>query len=588
LTLRRRLLALFLALATAPILALGGLTYVQSVRALESLLGRQTAELASRASAGISDRMMLRESDLLLLTENAQTQRLFREMADHGQASAAAREAAERFLPAVWAQVRDSYESIELLTTEGRVIMRLGETAGPEASDPRPRTWLARREIRDGSGERLLGILSAQLRVDPLLPTALLETRFGSAGRTIVVDRTSGRVVYHVEPSRIGRPLSDLLPSGTNVAVDASASPLHIGGGDSARVASVVALNEPPWSVIATAATAEFAGPFHAMRTLNLAVVLAVTAAMTLVFVVMLRRSTQSLTRLTSAADAVGRGEFAPVLPAAGDDEVGRLTTAFAAMVTRIRTMIVELEQSRQMAVLGEFAAHVSHEIRNPLTSIKLNLQSLERDVRAGTIPADARVPLEITLREIRRLESVVRGVLDLTRQPSPNREVTSLHRILQNAVDLVHAQAERQGISLQLELAASQDGVRAAVERLGSAVLNLLLNAVDAMPEGGSLDISTASVLDENGCAGIVVLVRDTGPGVPDEMRDAIFRPFHTGKPGGTGLGLPLARRIAEEHGGRLVLEPPGRRGAVFRLELPLAAEPTPRAAAAASQAVS
>lgn len=560
-SLRARLLVLFIALAAAPILALGVWTYVQSMNALESLLGRQTAELAERAAAAISERAALLESDLLLIAENVETQALFSALGGD-RPGTGQRAAADRFLAAVWDRIADDYESIDLLSTDGAPVIRL-RRPGDMQIEPRGRTWTARRDIRDGEDGRVLGTVVARIRVDPMLPIEQLATRFGERGETVVVDRVTGLVLHHPDPRWLGAPFE------------------FIEDGE-ARVSSVVAVDEPPWDVIASASTAEFAPPFRAMNTLNLAVVLAVTITMTIAFALMLRRSTHSLTRLTSAADAVGRGDFAPVLPRAGDDEVGRLAGAFAVMVAKIRSMISEVEQSRQMAVLGEFAAHVSHEIRNPLTSIKLNLQSLERDAAEGRIPDDARVPIDITLREIRRLESVVRGVLDLARQPAAERGTVSLHAIAANAIELIRPQAERQHVEIRARLDAERDLVFGAAEPLGSAVLNLLLNALDAMPDGGSLVVESRTIRGDHpsvadaGEPGIALSVRDSGPGVPGHMRDEVFRPFHTGKPGGTGLGLPLARRIVAEHGGRLFLADPDARdddagGARFVLELPV-----------------
>ena len=133
-------------------------------------------------------------------------------------------------------------------------------------------------------------------------------------------------------------------------------------------------------------------------------------------FLVLLWRSTRSLGMLTVAADAVGRGNLEPELPRAGGDEVGRLASAFHIMTRRVRETMADIERSRQMAAVGQFASQIAHEIRNPLTSIKLNLQKLERAARAGRMPGESERPLEITLREIDRLDRVVHGVLQLGR----------------------------------------------------------------------------------------------------------------------------------------------------------------------------
>ena len=133
---------------------------------------------------------------------------------------------------------------------------------------------------------------------------------------------------------------------------------------------------------------------------------------------------------LTEAADRVGAGDLSPELPEDGEDEVGRLTRAFRVMVDRVRESLRQMEASRQMAAVGQFASQISHEIRNPLTSMNLNLQGLRREVESGKIPADSSRPVELCLKEVQRLDRVVRGVLNLARPPSEDMMPCSLHGV--------------------------------------------------------------------------------------------------------------------------------------------------------------
>jgi signal transduction histidine kinase len=289
---------------------------------------------------------------------------------------------------------------------------------------------------------------------------------------------------------------------------------------------------------------------------------------------VLLWRATRSLSQLTLAADEAGRGNLAPPLPSARRDEVGRLTTAFAVMLSRLRDTLAEMERSRQMAAVGAFAAQISHEIRNPLTSIKLNLQTLERGAAEGGVRTDLHGAVTISLREIRRLDRVVRGVLQLGRGRSATATTFSLGDVASSVSESLRPTFETQAITVDL---APHNGIhRVHGDRglIDSALMNLLINAADAMPGGGMIAIRLED-LDLDGRSVTRVRVEDSGAGVTEADRERIFTPFYTTKPGGNGLGLALAYRTVEEHHGRLWVEgrADGASGAVFIMEFPRAA---------------
>jgi signal transduction histidine kinase len=286
---------------------------------------------------------------------------------------------------------------------------------------------------------------------------------------------------------------------------------------------------------------------------LDLAVLLAVVVAVSVAFFLLLGRATASLDGLTMAADRVGRGDLNPDLPPAGTDEVGRLSAAFGLMTARIREMIAQVETSRQMGVLGRFAAELSHEIRNPLTAIKINLQGLARDARDGRLPDDSRRAIDMALREIKRLDLAVKTALRTGRPPADPRPF-HLHEVLAESVELVRPQAQERGVQVRVSLDATGDVLSGDGEAIRGAVLNLLLNAIEAMTAGGTLRVTTSSQ-ERDGAPVIDVRIRDDGPGIPPELRDRVFRPFFTTKHEGTGLGLSVALQTVRAHAGTLTL---------------------------------
>lgn len=583
-SLRTRFFALFTLLAVIPLVAVGGLGYMRSKRAVEALVATQVQQIARAAARQLADRYALHEANLLLLARNAETQRLFAAL-DAGDSAAIATAAsnAETYLDEAWRALGSAYAWIEVRDVDGRVLRRLGgdpvaSLGGPAAA--RPAAWLTLHEpIVPGAGSREAGAVFAAVLPDAMLPYEALETRFGASGYSVVVDRSTGRVLYHPRHAYFHQTIGEWArSSGWNIdpaVLEKPEGTFTYREGDSSRVAFFQSLGSPPWTVLASGSVDEFGGPFARSRATDLAVILLLTIAVWIAYTLLARRATDSLATLTAAADRVGAGDYTPDLPKAGHDEVGRLTTAFQLMVTQVRESLQQMETSRQMAAVGAFASQISHEIRNPLTSLQMNLQGLQRDVESGRIPPDLARPVQLSLKEVHRLDGVVSGVLSLARPRRVPVAPCSLHRVIDEALDLLRAQLAAARVTVLPDLSAPEDTVLGDGEALKSVFLNLCLNGAEAMPGGGTLCVITESAATRDGSA-IRVQVEDDGAGVPSQLREDIFKPFFSTKTDGTGIGLSLAARIIEEHRGTLVLAKPrhASRGSAFVIELPLVAK--------------
>jgi signal transduction histidine kinase len=197
------------------------------------------------------------------------------------------------------------------------------------------------------------------------------------------------------------------------------------------------------------------------------------------------------------------------------------------------------------------------------------------RWTRSGRLPEYCLEPLEISIKEVERLNDSVTGVLQLSKTQDSPRELVGLHKLLDEAADLVVSRFRRQNVGLSLSLDAEADLVLARPGQLKSAALNLMVNALEAQPGGGHLEIrTTLSRMEELGGPVVSLHFKDEGPGVPADIRDRVFEPFFTHKPGGAGIGLAMAKQSVEENGGQLVLAPSFARkeGAEFVVILPLA----------------
>jgi signal transduction histidine kinase len=583
-SLRARILALFLGLGVVPILLLGGIGYARSMRAVRGFLEEQTSAIARQVASELEDRHARRLSELLLLVENAETQRLYRTRADTGRAAAdSALLAAEQYLSAAWDRLGGSYRQIELFDLDDRSILSLGSPDGSRAAtpavaaDPSPGARVRVPVLDLETGEDT-GVLSAEVLLPTVLPREALEVSFGRSGTSVVLDRREGVILHHPSRRFVHQPLSALLgPDGWDVDVGTLASgsgTFHFSRADSTHVASFVSLTDPPWTVVSMAALDEFAPPFRGARRGDLLIVLLVAALVGSAFVVTTHRVTASLEALTEASERVGRGDLNPPLPVPGPDEVGRLSAAFRLMVEQVREMLRRVEEAREMAVMGELTSSVSHQIRNPLTSIKLNLQGLEEEARSEGMSERSIRSLQICLREVGHLEEAVRQMRQLARTHPPDRVESSLHALLAQSVELLRSQLEAHGVTVEMKLGASRDTVLADPEELKSVFVNLLVNAEEAMEGGGSVHVTTSNPPGAVTDGTVLVELRDEGPGVPEEARERIFRPFVTTKKDGTGFGLAIARLTVQEHQGTIRVGPGGP-GATFQVELPLVREP-------------
>jgi signal transduction histidine kinase len=221
-----------------------------------------------------------------------------------------------------------------------------------------------------------------------------------------------------------------------------------------------------------------------------------------------------------------------------------------------------ELKQSEQLAALGKLLAGVAHEIKNPLAAIRSTVQLWER-LPATTKTEDS---TKAILQSVDRLDDILRRLLLFARAESRDRRPCEINRLLSDTFTLLEAQAAGQNVKLDLELQWEIPSVSGSATMLHQVFLNLVLNALQAMPNGGHLSASTKY----NAKTRMVeVKVADTGPGISAEDRTHLFQPFFTTKPDGTGLGLALCHEVVQQHGGRIELVC-GEGGAVFLVSLP------------------
>jgi signal transduction histidine kinase/CHASE3 domain sensor protein len=288
------------------------------------------------------------------------------------------------------------------------------------------------------------------------------------------------------------------------------------------------------------------------------------------------------------------------------EDTLQKMAEQVGAVVERLEQREREVLRGEQLAAVGQLAAGVAHELRNPLMAIKILVQAAaERELGGALQGRD----LQVVEEEISRLEQSIQSLLDFARPPLPEMFVFDARELVQQTLDLVSARAEQQGVSVEANLPDAAVTIEADRGQIRQVLLNLLLNALDAMPEGGAIEVRLSYVsarlqcrqaggedqdllipglqpADDNSCAHdlaadfeqaapadqrwVVITVADDGEGLPADLGERIFEPFVSSKETGTGLGLPICRRIISAHGGELTAKNQPQGGAVFAIWLP------------------
>lgn len=225
-----------------------------------------------------------------------------------------------------------------------------------------------------------------------------------------------------------------------------------------------------------------------------------------------------------------------------------------------------EASRAEQLAAVGQLAAGVAHEIRNPLTSIKLLVQA---GIENAETESMSREDLQIVEREARRMEQSLQAFLDFARPPQLRKHPCDARVIIAHTAELLRGRAQKLGVTIRYDERKEIAPINADATQIQQVLVNLGLNSLDAMPSGGELRFSIDSVPGR-----LVIRVLDTGTGVPPEMRERLFRPFASSKETGLGLGLVICRRIIEDHGGRIEFSDRAGGGACFRIELPVSEE--------------
>jgi two-component system nitrogen regulation sensor histidine kinase NtrY len=281
-------------------------------------------------------------------------------------------------------------------------------------------------------------------------------------------------------------------------------------------------------------------------------------------------RVTRPVEQLAHAAQEVATGNWNVRVDVLGDDELGQLADSFNRMTTELLGQRERLLQAERVAAWRELARRLAHELKNPLFPLQLTMENLVR-ARQQTPEQFEEVFRESSrtlLAEIANLKGIIGRFSEFSRMPQPQLQRVQVNEIIRGVAQLFQAQLEAPGrakINCDLQLDPHLEPVAADAELLHRAISNLVLNAIDAMPQGGMLTLRT-----RNDDGELRIEVADTGSGLTPEECAQIFTPYYTSKQHGTGLGLAIVQSVVSDHGGRVCVQSQPGQGTTFVIELP------------------
>ncbi|RJP20712.1 MAG: HAMP domain-containing protein [Candidatus Abyssobacteria bacterium SURF_5] len=593
--LRIKLMLLFLLSALAPLSIVGAFSIRTAEELITEMVSNQLKNVADDKAALLDRWMSERKSDLNVIAGSS----ILRSMEP------------ERIAPYIQL-VRNNYKVYKrflVLSRDGEIIFDSDPGNGginaqeewlehsangdlytsnifldPEASES---VFYVSAPILDERGE-VKGVARATVSAGAIL-SQILKVSLGQTGECYLVDR-QGTFLVHKDPRRILR--DNIAQSGSFKKIFGTERLKKIYTdyrnievlGASRQVAG-----EDWYLVVEQDRDEAFREADRLTRYVYLAIVSSVIGAALLAW--LLSSSVANPIRaLSNAAENLARGDFEnAVVASKRTDEIGMLYGAFGSMAKQLEARQHSLEEkvdlteaelkktelaaarSHQLAALGQLAAGVTHEIRTPIASLKLFLQSVESEIE---ISPEYEEDFRVAMGQIKRIEATINRFLDFARPQEPIFSTVNARDIIEEALLVVRPKANQQETVVSIDVNGELPAIRGDRKQLGEALVNLMVNSLEAMTQRGELKVSAQ--MDHSQTADgtrkrLLISVSDTGPGIGESDRDKIFDPFFTTKASGTGLGLSIVQTIARGHGGEITYLSTSGRGTTFQLFLPI-----------------
>ncbi len=590
--LNRRLLAWFLLFSLLPVLGTNAVGYGRSATIITEIVERFLVAYARLEAQHIGDRIQERLKTLRAMAAGNETL-LAGVMNASGQGSGTpaegrsalvvSPEAVQRYLARARQEMR-AFDALALFTVDGRMVAATDSLivwGAPPAAHVRSGFAEFVQGGEDSPGTLVLRLIVPILRRDSLPVGYLVASvrRTSAAAFLQLPDyRTSGieGIIFDAE----GHSMISTMPH-ANVAERSSvfhpaltpsseAVSRYYDGNGLQRIAAVSDIPQSSWFFVAEVSAEDALAPLRRLGGLSLLLEVLLAVVLIATAVVVAREIVAPVQRLAVAARRVAAGDLAVRIPVRGHDEVAELghafnemTRALADATERVAEMHQrEIERASQLATVGELASGLAHEIKNPVVGVANGLDLVRR--RHGDDPALQPIFDEIT-KQLQRIESTVHDLLAFARPAAPRLGQVSTNAVVARAVLLTQPAAEQAGVRMVVHADAEDPQLQADEGMVYQALVNLLMNAMQATPADGSIRIATGVEGRE-----VLIDIADTGKGIAAADLQQVFRPFFTTRHKGTGLGLSITRGIIERHGGTLTIESAEGVGTTVHIRLP------------------
>ncbi len=279
------------------------------------------------------------------------------------------------------------------------------------------------------------------------------------------------------------------------------------------------------------------------------------------------------LSRIRKGTEAIGKGDLEYRIPVTSNDEIGELAQTINQMSRQLKESFESIQRSQEkmfqaerLSSLGQLSAGLAHELKNPLTSIKMIFQAI---LDSPSRPEMTREDAELILREVKKLDTILTQFLTFAKPPRLQLQPFDLSRTVDEVLSLMKTALDQNRVEMSSEIPASLPQIIGDHEKMKQVLINLLLNSIQAMPGGGRVRISAQEVVEDHRRE-VLLRVEDSGEGIPEKDRERVFDPFFTTKQGGTGLGLSIVYSIVKEHRGRIDLRSQAGEGTAFTIIFP------------------
>jgi signal transduction histidine kinase len=426
---------------------------------------------------------------------------------------------------------------------------------------------------------RLLAVVAGGTLIDKHSMGGISRISIGQTGYAEIIDR-HGQIV--IQPRRGKREQNlDADPEELALFVKKQGVAEFVNAKGVPILAAFAQIPDTGWGVIVRQESSESFATANSMVVMMLALLCISLFAAVAVSALLAERFVRPITALAQGVREIADGRLDARIRVNTDDEFGDLARSINTMAQKLEVHMAEittahgevlqaekqLAQSEKLAAIGQLAAGLAHEIYNPLNVISGFAEFLLQKTGVADL---RRAGLEDIVRESARCQRLVAQLLNFAKPKEVEKVACDMNELVRDTLVLVESQFKAQGIALKKSLAEDLPAVEIDRDQLKQVLLNLLINACQAMPQGGVLSVATRLAAH-----GVETSVADDGPGIREQDMRNIFDPFFTTKPTGTGLGLALSYAIAERHGGALRAQNRPKRGALFTVTLPAAGRP-------------